>query len=290
MHPVRTPSRRTAALSKRIGTVALALVLAFGSGAAARSLGSPALVTPRPNRVEPYRFFADRTATVPLLLHAPEPQGLALHAQLVQLASDFAVPIGAALEVPLPRDASPSPEVEIELSIPLPAVKRETDFELRFRSRRDRAGVWHAAGRIPLRVYPGDLLSPVRQWATFHPLRVKDDQGSLIEFLRQQKIPVGGGETQGFRHGRGVTLYAGARAFRERALAPLRQGEAIVLFAERETETPRFLVERKGGGTAVTVEMRLLDRLAADPLAQKIFLELFEVLNDEKQSTGGTDP
>src|SRR3990167_7468453 len=99
MHPVRTPSRRKAALSKRIGTVALALVLAFGSGAAARSPGSPASVTPRASRVEPYRFFADRTVAVPLLVHAPEPQGLALHAQLVQLASGFAVPIGAPLDV-----------------------------------------------------------------------------------------------------------------------------------------------------------------------------------------------
>jgi hypothetical protein len=226
---------------------------------------------------------------VPLLVHAPEPEGLALHAELVQLTSGFAVPIGAPLDVPLPTGASPSPGVEIELSIPLPAVKRETDFELRFRSRRGGDGVWHAAGRVPLRVYPGDLLSPVRQWATAHPLRVKDDQGSLIEFLRQQKIPVAGGETQGVRGDRGVTLYAGARALRERALVPLAQGEAIVLFAERETETPRFLVERKGEGMAVTVEMRLLGRLAADPLAQKIFLELFEVLNNEQQSMGGND-
>jgi hypothetical protein len=35
--------------------------------------------------------------------------------------------------------------------------------------------------------------------------------------------------------------------------------------------------------------MRLLGRLAADPLAQKIFLELFEVLNNEQQSMGGND-
>lgn len=278
--------RRKAALSRGIGAVALAVALALGSGAAARSLGSPASVTPRVSRVEPYRFFADRTATVPLLVHAPEPEGLILYAQLVQVASDFAVPIGAAVEVPLPTDASPSPGVEIELSIPLPAVKRETDFELRFKSRRGREGIWHAAGRIPLRVYPGDLLGPVRQWATAHPLRVKDDQGSLIAFLHQHKIPVAGGEPEGIRDGRGVTLYAGVRAFGERALTPLRPGEAIILFAERETDTPRFLVERTGGGTTVTVEMRLLDRLAADPLAQKIFLEVFEVLNNERQTNG----
>jgi hypothetical protein len=265
------------------------LVVTFGADAAARSLGSPASVTPRASRVEPYRFFADRTVVVPLLVHAPELQGLALHAELVQLASGFAVPIGAPVEVPLPTDVSPSPEVAVELSLALPAVKRETDFELRFKSRRGGDGLWQAAGRVVLRVYPGDLLSPVRQWATAHPLRVKDDQGTLIEFLRQQQIPMADKETQSLRHGRGVTLYAGARALRERALVSLAQGEVIVLFPERETDTPRFLVERKNEGMAVTVEMRLLDRLAADPLAQKIFLELFEVLNNEQQSMGGND-
>jgi hypothetical protein len=286
---VQTCERRESAPRRRIGIVALGLVLTAGSGAAGQSPGSLALVTPRASRVEPYRFFADRTATVPLLVHVSEPQGLALHAQLVQVTSGFAVPIGGALEVPVPTGASSGSGVEIEISLPLPAVKREADFELRFRSRRSRDGVWHAAGRIPLRVYPADLLDPVRQWAASHPLRVKDDQGVLIEFLRQQQVPVAGGDARGIRDDREVTLHAGPRAVREGAFASPRKGEAIVLFAERETDTPRFLVEHKDGGIAITVEMRLLDRLAADPLAQKIFLELFELLNNEAQSTGGTD-
>jgi hypothetical protein len=286
---VRAFGRKQAVLNTVTAAVTLALGLAFGSGAASQLLGSPASVTSRASRIEPYRFFADQTVTVPLLVHAPEAQGLSLYAELVQLASDFAVPIGPAVEVPLPTRVSPGPGVETELSVALPAVRRETDFELRFKSRRDPGGTWHAAGRIPVRVYPGDLLSPVRQWATVHPLRVKDDQGFLLEFLRQQRIPVAGGETEGVRDGRGVTLYAGARAFGERALAPLRHGEAIVLFAERESETPHLLVERKGNGTVITVEMRLVDRLAADPLAQKIFLELFKLINDDQQSIGGNN-
>jgi len=278
-----------ASLSKPIWTVALVLGLAFDSVAEARSLGSPASVTPRADRVEPYRFFANRTVVVPLLVHAAEPQGLALYAQLVQLTSGFAVPIGPAVEVRLPTDAPPGPGVAIEVSVPLPAVERETDFELRFRSLRDSGGVSYAAGRVPLRVYPGDLLSPVRQWASAHRLRVKDDQGSLIEFLRRQQIPIVAGQTPGSRDGRSVTLYAGARELGGRAPASLRQGEAIVLFTEREAEIPRFVVERKGGGTVVTVEMRLLERLAADPAAQKIFLQLFEILNHEQQSMGGNN-
>jgi hypothetical protein len=40
----------------------------------------------------------------------------------------------------------------------------------------------------------------------------------------------------------------------------------------------------------VTVEMRLLDRLATDPLAQKMFLEVFELVHEERPSTGGNVP
>lgn len=281
---------RKVAYTKRIGVLVLALVLALSARASARSLEIPALVTARPTQLEPYRFFGNQTATVSLLVHTSQPKGLTLHAQLVQLTSNLAAPIGAPLEVSLPTDASPRHGVEIELSVPLPAVKRETDFELRFRSRQDREGAWHAGGRIPLRVYPSDLLSPVRRWATSHPLRVKDDHGSLAEWLRQQRIPVVvSGGNHGSRERRGVTLYVGARAVRKRAPVPVHQGEAIILFAERETETPRFLIDRRDGATVVTVEMRLLDRLATDPLAHKIFLEVFEVLNEERQSIGGND-
>jgi len=285
---MHTWHKSKAAIRARIGALAVSLVLIGNAGAAAGPSGSPALVTPRASRLEPYRFFGESTATVPLLLHTPRPLGIRVRAQLMQVTSHLAAPIGAPLDVPLPAIAS-SPEVEIELAVPLPAVKRETGFELRFQSRRDHDRPWYAAGHIPLRVYPSDLLGPIRTWAKSHALRVKDDQGSLVEFLRQQRISIVGRDNQGFRNGRGVTLYAGAQAIRRRALVALRRGEASVFFAERETEPPRLLIERTGGGTAVTVEMRLLDRLATDPLAQKIFLEVFEVINDENQSMGGND-
>lgn len=285
---MHTSDKRDAVLSTRIGALAVSLVLVGGTGAAAGPSGSPTLVTPHADRLEPYRFFGERTATVPLLLHAPQPEGIAVRAQLMQVTARLAAPIGAPLDVPLPAE-TPSSEIEIELAVPLPAVKRETEFELRFQSRRDRDGPWYAAGRIPLRVYPSDLLGPIRTWATSHPVRVKDDRGLLVEFLRQERIPIVGGDNRGFRAGQGVTLYAGADANHGRARIPLRPGDVIVFFAEQETKPPHLLIERAGGGTALTIEMRLLDRLATDPLAQKIFLEVFEVIHDEKQSMGGND-
>jgi len=281
--------------SARLGTgaaaCALVFVLTLSWGTSAGSFGSRPLVIARSNRFEPYRFFGDRTVAVPLVVYASQLEGLSLRARLVQLTSELAVPIGAELEVPLPKNASSPTRIEIELSITLPAVKRETDFELWIRSRRDNDKVWDAAGRIALRVYPGDLLGRLRSWAASHPLRVEDGHGSLIGFLRHQRIPVVGvTEATGSRYDRGVTLYAGPEAVRKRAHVPPRQGEAIVLFTERQTETPHFLIERTGRATTVTVEMRLLDRLATDPLAQKMFLEVFELVHEERPSTGGNVP
>lgn len=278
-------------LAQGVAAFALACSLTVGAASPAASLGSPALVIPRPNRLEPYRLFGDRTVVLPLLVYALEHEGLTLKAKLAQLTSNLSAPIGAELEVPLPEFPPPGPGIEVDVSVPLPAVKRETDFELRIWSRRDREQIWHAAGRIALRVYPDDLLSPLRGWAESHPLRVEDDDGSLIQFLRQQGIAVlGGGRTKGFHDSPGVTLYAGTRALRQRTRLPLRENETIVRFTERRAETPHILIERTGRGTAVTVKMRLLDRLATDPLAQKMFLEMFELVNEVRPPSQGDVP
>ena len=137
-------------------------------------------------------------------------------------------------------------------------------------------------------MYPSDLLDSVRGWAKSHPLRVRDGKGSLQHFLHRQRIPfVAEWKTQDFRDGRGVSLFAGASALREHERFPLPEDEAIVRFTERESEAPRLFIERTERGTTVRVEMRLLDRLATDPLAQKIFLEVFQLLHEERPLVKG---
>ncbi len=280
--------RHAAQAVRGVVAFTLASCLALGSEAYAASFGGSALVITRPSRPEPLRLFGGQTVAVPVLVHTLKVEGLTLRAQLVQLTSDLSVPIGAEFEVPLPLNPSGHSGIELDLSVPLPAVQRETNFELRVRSRRGHDKPWHAAGRIALRVYPGDLLDAVRVWAKSHPLRVRDTKGALQHFLRQQKIPVvADGKTQGFRDGRGVSLFAGASALREHERFPLPEGEAIVLFTERESDPPRFFIERTDRGTTVSVEMRLLDRLATDPLAQKIFLAVFQLLHEERPSVKG---
>jgi hypothetical protein len=241
-------------------------------------------VTARPNPTEPYRFFGGRTVTVPLTIHAPEPAGLVIHAELVQLTARLTVP---ATKIDVSLSAYPSAGLssgaELDLSVALPAVNRETDFELRFRSSRPGDRVPEGAGRVPLRVYPADLLSPLRAWAQSHPIRVQDDHGSVTEFFRQQNIPV-----TDRAEPRGITVYAGPRALQKQSRVPLRDGETAVLLSELETETPHVVIDRTGRGTTVRVEVRLVDRLATDPLAQKTLLEVFKYLHDANDQTART--
>ena len=280
--------RHAAQAVRGVVAFTLASCLALGSEAYAASFGGPALVITRPSRPEPLRLFGGQPVAVPVLVHALEVEGLTLRAQLVQLTSNLSVPIGAELEVPLPSNPSPHSGIELDLSVPLPAVQRETNFELRIRSRRGHDKPWHAAGAIALRVYPGDLLDSVRVWAKSHPLRVRDGDGSLQHFLRRQRIPVvANGKARGLRDGRGVSLFAGAPALREHKRFPRLEDEAVVLFTEQESEPPRLLIERTDRGTTVSVEMRLVDRLATDPLAQKIFLEVFQLLHEERPPVKG---
>lgn len=245
------------------GVVLLALAIPLAGAVA------DARVMARCEQAERLRFFGDRTVVVPLLVHAPDHRGLAVRAELVQLTARLSVSTGKSIEAPLGASN------EIDLSVPLPAVKREVGFELRFRSRRGDEAEWRPAGHIALRVYPSDLLAPLREWAESHSLRVEDGRGALTEFLHQEGIRIAGDRKKA-----DVVLYVGERELSNRA-------QSVVRFAERQMELPHLLVERSTDGTAVTVEMRLLDRLATDPGAQKIFLEVFRLLHEESPPTIG---
>jgi hypothetical protein len=251
----------------------------------AQQPASPVLVEARPTPSEPLRFFGGRTVSVPLVLHTTQLEGLSVRAELVQLSASLAAPVAGQIDVPFALPARPavSPASELVLSVSLPVVRRETDFELRFRSFQPGERVGRAAGRVALRVYPADVLEPVRVWAESHAIRLEDDHGAVTELFRQQRIAV---TESGHPH---LTVFAGSRSTRGRTIPRHGSGLAAIFFTEREAATPHLVVERTGEKTTVTVEMYLLDRLATDPLAQKMFLEAFRhaAIPDEAASAQG---
>jgi hypothetical protein len=213
---------------------------------------------------------------VPLTVYGLVPDGLTVRAQLFQLSSRLAVPFEGELDVPIAASARPGAGFvsQFELPVPLPAVNRETDFEIRFHASLPPgppARAQLAAGQVSLRVYPADLLEPVRAWAESHSIRLEDDDGSMTRFFRDQRISLTA------RPGPSdLTVFAGPRSVQKRSRLPHGDSGATIVFPERETETPHLVIDRTGRGMTVNVEMRLVDRLATDPLAQKIFLEAFQ--------------
>jgi hypothetical protein len=113
-------------------------------------------------------------------------------------------------------------------------------------------------------------MEPLRAWAAVHAIRLEDDHGSVTELFRQEGIAV---SQSGHPD---LTVYAGSRSARVRTFPRYSSGQAAILFVERETASPYLVIDRTGRVTTVTVETQLLDRLATDPLAQKIFLEAFQ--------------
>ena len=198
----------------------------------------------------------------------------ALRAQLFQRATALATPVGAHIEVePVPRAGTLPPR----LPVTLPRVRQPQDFELRVEVR-DAASRWRPAGRIPLRVYPEDLLEPLRRFAERHELRVVEDDGRLETFLDAHRVPfTARGAAPRPAKGAAITLYAGRPAERAALGAPASRG-AAVLFREREHGLPHLVVEGAGEQARVAVEMPLLSRLADDPGAQQTFVGIFELL------------
>jgi len=190
------------------------------------------------------------------------PNPSALRAQLVQRSSALAVPTGARVEL-----------VSGAVRVELPRVSRPGDFELRIAS--------HSAeqlGSVALRVYPDDLLVPLREWAGRRSLRVIEDDGRLAGLLERLEVPFRAKGAAPVPNAKPpVTLYAGRRTL---ARHRDRLEPHAVVFAEHEQGLPHVVVSDTAQGRIVRVEIELLARLESDPRAQQTFLALFELFEE----------
>jgi TolB-like protein len=118
-----------------------------------------ALVEPIPVSRELYRCVGDRTAMLPLSITATQIDRLVIRADLVQLGATLALPVMRDFDVPVRVPAPGVSRITSNVALTLPPVTRETDFELRFRSRRQTDEAWRPAGRVAVRLYPADPVS-----------------------------------------------------------------------------------------------------------------------------------
>jgi hypothetical protein len=165
---------------------------------------------------------------------------------------------------------------ELSVDVMVPTVDRESRFELAVFLRAPPSGEWRPVGTVLLRAYPTDLLKPLKRWTERQPLRIGDPSGKLERFLAAQGIAFLDLNARSLEKGDGpvVTVLVDGTDDFARAKARARRGEAVVVLRERVGAFPRIERMRWGAGSLLLVELALLDRLAGDPQAQTLFLDV----------------
>ena len=241
------------------------------SPAVLAEIGASSTPSPRLQHV-----FGGRPVSVPLVLYGVPGARADLRARLVQVAPGLAAPAGEPVDIASGLDFSAGLRRELSVDVMVPAVDRESRFELTVFLRAPPRGDWRPVGTLPLRAYPNDLLKPLKRWTERQPLRLDDPSGKLERFLSVQGIAFLDLSARTLEKSEGpvVTVLVDGADDLARAKARARRGEAVVLLRERAVAFPRIERMRWGTGSLQVVELPLLDRLAVDPKAQSLFLEL----------------
>lgn len=214
--------------------------------------------------------------SVPMILYGASGVRADFKARLFQLAQGIAAPVGEYMNVASDVDFSTGLRRELAFNVPIPAVERESRFEIVVLMRARPSDDWRRIGSLSLGAYPNDLLRPLRRWAEQQPLRLQDPSGKLEHFLTGQGISFLDMNARSLEKSDGpvITLLVDGSDDLAVAKTRARRGETVVVFRERAVAFPRIDRTRWQGGSLLIVELELLDRLALDPQAQKLFLAI----------------
>ena len=220
-----------------------------------------------------HHAFAGARAPIPGELITPMPC-TGLKTQFVQLSTRLRMPLGAE------RIVNETSCIGLTFHPLLPDAERELVVELQL-FYRNAGGTWGKLwSSAPSKVYPTSLLDPLRAWAQQHQLIVKDREGRLTTFLQEHAIPF---RTRllSRRNAAGrkpVYLITGGGNAPHADLASWPTANAhVILFHETVLNLPKITSRMTSHGARINVEMKLLDRLPNDPLAQKAFLDIFRL-------------
>lgn len=231
----------------------------------------------RPSTSPPIEHvFGGRPISVPIVLYGTPGARADVRARLVQVAPGLRTEANEPVDVASGVEFSSGLRRELSFDLMVPAVERESHFEMTVFLRAPPSRDWRPVATLRLRAYPNDLLKPLKRWTERQPLRLEDPSGKLDRFLAAQGIAVLDLNARSLEKTDGpvVTVLVDGTGDLGRAKARARRGEAVVMLRERAGAFPRIEWIRFGGGSLLVIEMELLDRLAVDPQAQTLFLEL----------------
>lgn len=171
---------------------------------------------------------------------------------------------------------------EDRVSIELPGVRRTTAFELQIFTNKEGKS-WGNKKRLPLLVYPKDLLQPLKKWATKNLLLVTGKREVLTAFLDQENI----GYTTRNSHSEGDKVILQVGDLKAHASENRYPNSRLIVFRERVVDLPQIRAQSTPYGAHIVVEMKLLDSLSDSPLAQQAFMRIIRMALDLNHNLGG---
>jgi hypothetical protein len=179
---------------------------------------------------------------------------------------------------------SGSEAVRAEIEIAVPPVDAEIDLELRFARCEKPGDACKPFGNVPISALPADLLEPLNQWAIDHVLHVHDPFGVLTAFLEKREINYVSVGAVLPRDTEVVSLVVADEPLATVALTNLQRAGAVVLFREKTGPLPVVLQRDTVDGRLIDVRLPVVSRLASDPAAVKLFLDIFRMAQTKGQS------
>lgn len=204
----------------------------------------PSLVTAAlPGRSQ-YHEFGGTRLTVPFNYDVPDCSGI--RSQLFRKKNTHPVPV---TQLALSQCGE-------DVAVQIPEVNKPSHYELVIEVQK--GSNWHHLDTIAITGFPRDIFKDFRKWAENHEVMVADSEGKLESFLKKQEIP--------------FTSSFGFEPPSPQAI--MKVGEREYVFHETETPFPKIWIRDK----QVVFELRFLDQLPTNPLAQN---ELMQVLKQD---------
>ena len=234
----------------------------------------------RPQEAGPaVHYFGGQEITLPIAVQTSSREQIHLKANLTQVTFSLTAQHNIIPEITPPLDQEDRPRADREVTLELPTVQRETDFHLSFQAQTASQNLWSEAGFFRIRVYPEDLLAPLKTWSQKVQLRLDDGEGILGDLLEIQDVAfVDSRALMEKREGVPiVTMIVKNTQKISLPRRPLAPHNSIIVFNEQVTNIPKVVVTPFGEGQLILVDLQIIKQLSEDPRAQKQFLEIIQL-------------
>lgn len=196
-------------------------------------------------------------------------------------ASEILIQDNLAIASTVPILSVKKPELRLSGTVhtDLPAVRRPTDFLLRFR-RTGESSENVPAGEFRIRVYPTDLLSGWKTWSGHVQLRVHDPQELLSPFLKDQDFDFEEFRTPAREPLPIVNLIVPGGQPRFPRERYVKSGQTTIFFDGDIEPLPRVVVNKTETARVIDVHLPVLSGIAHNPKKQLMLAEILQLTLD----------